>query len=103
MLSRLREPWTLGGRRISVTQSRSATAIPRRAESGRGERWTFGGRRDAQPSSREEKELKSSNFVKPCDGLEPSTPPYHSSWQSVATHGNGFGLFLRSCARAICR
>jgi isochorismate hydrolase len=39
-------------RRIRVTQSRSATAIPRPAESGRGERWTFGGRRGAQPSSR---------------------------------------------------
>src|SRR4029077_566831 len=40
MLSRLKEPWTLGGRRIRVTQSRSATAIPHPAESGRGERWT---------------------------------------------------------------
>jgi len=52
MPSRLKEPWPLGGRRIKVTQSRSATAIPRPAESGRGELWTFGGRRGAQPSSR---------------------------------------------------
>src|SRR5438094_8584712 len=42
---------------------------------------------------RQRKELISRNFLKPSDGLEPSTPPYHrSKRQRVAASGNGSGL-----------
>jgi CDGSH-type Zn-finger protein len=64
----------LGGRRIRATQSRSnSDSTPRRKRSRRAVdvRWTPG----AQPCRvREEKELKSRNFAKPSNGLEPSTP-----------------------------
>src|SRR5438477_890394 len=43
-------------------------------------------------SRRQRKELISRNFLKPSDGLEPSTPSLPSR-QLVATDGNGFGLF----------
>jgi hypothetical protein len=40
---------------------------------------------------REEKELKSSNFGKPSDGLEPSTPSLPWRWSGEAS-GNGLRL-----------
>jgi hypothetical protein len=50
---------------------------------------------------RQRKELISRNFLKPSDGLEPSTPSLPSR-QLVATHGNGFGLILPVSGAGIC-
>src|SRR5207253_8474237 len=75
-------------------QPRSATAIRGRIVEELTGAWTLGGRRGSflslPPTTKGRKELISRNFLKPSDGLEPSTPslpcaPGGNRRQSTAT------------------
>jgi hypothetical protein len=71
----LERPWTLGGRRPAGPESRTARPFPGFAQA-----FPAGGGRSVDVEIRngydqtQQKSLISSDFLKPSDGLEPSTP-----------------------------